>query len=237
VLAFDIHGKFVPTLFRSYFESKEKYRCEIPIWQVAMATISDPVVMLPVKLKNTKDAEPKEFVDASIIGYSNPSREALNEGKSIFGERSIKAIINIGTGDRAHTTTPDQLSSWFPTTVHLALVPLLYEISTDPNRVAAELERDGIQGRFYARFSVESGLHAIHSMNFTRKSRNSVDSQTDTYLKSNPDKAGRIRGWSTELTGMSRAGASPVSNNGSGSISQPQSSSTMLALSDAMTMR
>ncbi|KAE8454421.1 hypothetical protein EG329_000043 [Mollisiaceae sp. DMI_Dod_QoI] len=153
--------------------------------------------MAPVQLKYMEDSGPKDFIDASIVGYSNPSREALSEGKSISNGRHIKCLINLGTGDRAHTTNPEELGSWFPTAAHLALIRLLYNISTDPLKVAHELERDGLEGRFYGRFSVESGLYTVHSMDFSETARKTIISQTEGYLTR--DIRGRIRGWSVEL--------------------------------------
>lgn len=159
--------------------------------------------MLPVRLENIRTSEPGFFIDASVVGYSNPSREALNEGKRISNEHPIKALINIGTGDRRQTRTPNKLRSWFPTKVHLALIRLLKEVSTDPHRVAHELERDGIEGRFYGRYSVKTGLHTVHSMDFSHNARLSITSQTTSYLTQHV--VGRIRGWSTELNDSSNS--------------------------------
>ncbi|KAF8853857.1 subtilisin-like protein, partial [Acephala macrosclerotiorum] len=191
VLAFDVHGRATPTIFRSYFTSAGERRCDIPIWKIAMAVISDPDNMSP----DFSLMRPLQAI------YSNPSREALNEGKRISNGHPIKAVINIGTGDRRQTRTPNKFHSWIPTKVHLELIRLLEEVSTDPHRVAHELERDGIEGRFYGRYSVESGLHTVHSMDFSKTARRTIISETETYLTE--DVVGRIKGWSAELTGSS----------------------------------
>jgi hypothetical protein len=175
-------------------------------------------------LKYPEEVELRRLIDASVVGYSNPSREALNEGKSISNGWSIKVIMNIGAGDRAQTTTPDRLSSSLPSRVHIALVRLLYEVSTDAKRVAYELERDGIDGRFYGRLNVESGLRSVHGMKFTTKSRTKIYSKTEDYLRCNPNVVGRINAWSTKLReSLDHTGESDQTNNDATYQSQTES--------------
>jgi hypothetical protein len=164
-----------------------------------MAIVSNPVALIPVQLQYPKNTSPRDFIDASIVGYSNPSREALIEGKGIFNGTVIKALINIGTGDRAQMRDPDELRSRVPTNSQLALIRLLAKVSNDPHRVSHEMERDALEGRSYCRYSVQSGLHGIHNLNFSNTARQIIEAQTEGYLS--PEVVARLEGWSAELRG------------------------------------
>jgi hypothetical protein len=195
VLAFDIHAPSIPIRFRSYLSKKDLDPHRIEIWRLALAAICNPSILKPVRL-NTSPG-PTILMDASIAGYSNPSREALDEASRIWSPRSIKYLFNIGTGDRAQTSDSTGLSSNCISFVHLAFIKLLRTVASDPEKVVHELKREALlKGFDYKRFSVDSGLHVVHSSEWTSKSQEKIRAQTTMYLaRIEPD----LNLWSEKL--------------------------------------
>jgi hypothetical protein len=198
VLALDIHAPRIASRFRSYSSKMHPEQLEIPIWQVALAAVSNPHDMIPFHV--TGRGFSGHYIEAGIMGYSNPSREAFSEAADIWTSESIKYVLSIGCGTPPQTTVPSKLSSSIPSVAHLALVKFLHTVSSDTERVTVDMKRDAASGRFnFTRWSVDDGLHMIHSSAWTASSHDEIEAKTRFYLTLEHVREG-LRGWSHILT-------------------------------------
>ena len=146
------------------------------IWQAAMATIAIPLEMDAVKIDDA------EFFSAAIAGFSNPTKEALDEATRIWNLDALQTVINIGSGGWGKNLLNDGLrTSWFPV---LDLIQFQSYVTTGSERVAEEMDREARVGSFdYTRFSVASDLEVRRS-EWSETARQMILSATKSYLMS-----------------------------------------------------
>jgi hypothetical protein len=211
VLAFDINAPQDVTRFQSYSTAFDRARWaqhQIPIWEVALAAISSPHDMVPVHLSNGSFTG--YYIDASIMGYSNVSREAVDEGSRIWQyPSSVKYVFNLGCGPSAPSTAPNWLRSFVPTIAHLALTRFIYTVSTDCERAARQMNEHSLsRGYKFARFNVDkTNLQRVNISEWTADSRNVVGAETRSYLGTIDE---QLKGWGRILQNQGSLHESPL---------------------------
>jgi predicted acylesterase/phospholipase RssA len=61
------------------------------IWEVARATMAAPMLFLPIEIDGIL------YGDASL-GFNNPTKEAIEEARSIWPNRDIGILVSLGSG-------------------------------------------------------------------------------------------------------------------------------------------
>lgn len=130
-----------PHRIRAY-NSRTDTKCgSYTIVEVGAAAAALALEFLPVRLGSTGI----EYMDSGVVGYGNPSREALDETNRIWSTQP-QCLVDIGVGGDSE---PALRTLW-------NLLDLGMFISLDRNRVAQELFREASTMRMkYFRFNVE----------------------------------------------------------------------------------
>lgn len=181
VLAVNIHGSLsLPIRFRSYRTDSGQPMNNTTIWRVALAAICDPRLLKPIEA--TQDGRGC-YIDASLIGFMNPSREAFAESSALWKHPSAIAVLcNIGCESSNRSFNLADLSSDSTEIAQHAIVRLLRESTLNTQRTSLELDRE-MKGTYH-HFSVDSGLSHI-SMNDWAASKpgGTIDTRTAEYLE------------------------------------------------------
>jgi hypothetical protein len=151
----------VPLRLTSYTSRMDPIATNCYLWEAAVAIEASPTFYVPVFIGQP----PVPYISAGP-GFSNPTKEALDEAVRVWQLSGIGSIISLGTG----TTFPARLDvDQIPTTSGIfqisklvALIHTLSAIAIDTERVHLELARDAnLLGLKYFRFSVSEGLQGL----------------------------------------------------------------------------
>jgi len=158
-----------PQAFCTY--SPRGYALNPTIVEALCATMTIPSLFSPVKIG--RRLREQSFIGGPL-GGNNPTRELLNEARSIFGaDRRVAQIISIGSG------LPRVLSMESPTNVD-AVHRLLTEIATDCEGVARELFTRLFNIDAYLRLNVDRGMEDITVQDWGRLG--DIESHTTAYI-------------------------------------------------------
>lgn len=103
---------------------------------------------------------PERFTDGGIR-CNNPTKEVMDEARSIFGEdRQLGTLTSLGAGYNG--TIGFSASDTFQNTEPTQLLEVLNNLATDCEKVACEVEekRSSMPGRYF-RFNVTHGVENV----------------------------------------------------------------------------
>jgi hypothetical protein len=130
----------------------------------AALSLSTPVKIGP--------SAPQVKVVSGVIGLRNPSREAIQEAKRIFGEeRRVCLVISLGSGQEA------------PPTVEKNMPETWKNVVLSSQRVTDELFYRFSPTSFYHRLSVDRGMENIPPLKWDDALHDKVVSHTIDYLQ------------------------------------------------------
>jgi hypothetical protein len=147
------------------------------ILQAAVASVTMPLESEPVRLRGM------QLISASVNGYSNPSKELLDEATYIWDISDLKAVVSLGSGERAMRSPKNSVGL-------MDFIQSMTYTVTDTERVVQEMYRDSRILNFdYFRLNVPQSLDHIHRLNWSISER--VQDHTGQYL-SRIDTQGKI---------------------------------------------
>ena len=163
-----------PRLFRSYrVEKNESANCKI--WEAIRGTMAHPKLFKPISIASVGGIE-EYFVDGGLR-CNNPSKQVLNEAKSLFGERPINVFLSLGSGHQGVIGSDVQKA-----TKLADLLSMLQDIAFDCEQTADEVAKifDGASGRYF-RLNVVHGTGQIPLEDWAQSG--DILSHTKAYLQ------------------------------------------------------
>ena len=162
-------------------EKNESTNCKI--WEAIRATMAHPRLFKPISIAGVGGIE-ECFVDGGVR-CNNPSKQVLNEAKSLFGERSINVFLSLGSGHQGVIGSDTQKA-----TKLADLLPMLQGIAFDCEQTADEVAKmfDSASDRYF-RLNVAQGTSQIQLEDWTQSG--DIVSHTKAYLQ-DIDITGRI---------------------------------------------
>lgn len=159
-------------LIRTYSVARRQYNETIV--NAMLAALATPPLFHPVRIG--WGWERQEHVISGSMGFNNPTKEAIEEAKRIFGEdRSISVIINLGSG----LQNPPRLDS----STTNELYETLGNIVCDSEKVADELSRRFAHSSIYHRFSVDRGMESRAPTAWEEDVLANICTQTKAYIE------------------------------------------------------
>jgi hypothetical protein len=118
----------------------------------------------------------KESLVAGAIGFNNPTKQALDEAKRMFGSnQETSLVLSLGSGHRH----PHGLQ----TGVGDEMRQRLDDLAQSGKKTAAELSKRFENSTFYHRFSVESGLENLSMTGWTEEDIGTITAHTKVYME------------------------------------------------------
>ena len=135
------------------------------IWEASRATTAAPTFFDPITIEKPGEAK-ITFVDPGIARCNNPSLQALQEARDIWGPQTqFQCFISIGTGGVSIAKLKDHESifgrMFKRADTYLKLAYALKEIATDCKATHENMERVPDLEDVYSRFNVETGLDSV----------------------------------------------------------------------------
>jgi hypothetical protein len=159
---------------RSYTSRSDPVATKCKVWQVALATLANPLWDMPVEIGHP----PVQYCSA-ILGFGNPAKETFHEAVRIWQFPGIDLLVSIGSGKgRAVRLDPQALNL----TAMTGILNAMSNAMTDRERVDIDLGRDAkLLDLKYFRFNVESGLEDVASSEWEQRVK--VAGKTQIYLR------------------------------------------------------
>jgi predicted acylesterase/phospholipase RssA len=127
----------------------------------------------PVK---TGPAHSKEWMAGGATCYNNPTKQALEEAKRVFGpDHKASIILSLGSGHRH----PQSLHNG----VKEGLQHVLDDLAQSGEQTAEELSQRFDNSTFYNRFSVDPGLEKVSITGWTEDELGTITSHTKVYTQ------------------------------------------------------
>ena len=179
---------------RSYAtEDSDPFQAQI--WQVARATSAAPTYFLPIDINGVTYGD-------GLIGWNNPTKEAISEAKYIWPGRPIACVVSIGTGleDAIQLATESKAPSItgvlgqlfrsltpkqaFELSVAQYCVSCITSCERIHGQVASNLANYGIDGPLqYVRLNVPQGMTKIGFQEW--KKFKVIAAMTEDYMQEN----------------------------------------------------
>ena len=185
VIAMHTNSLRMPVRLRSYDTRMDSaVRC-CKIWEAARATAASLDRFSPIQIGPMGVS----YVDAGL-GFSNPAKDAFDEGARIWHLPDIGCLVSIGAGASSPArieTPPDSMSL-----LRIAglenlqraqeLLRAIYKSSTDCDRTHEELFRDArLLDLNYFRFNVDAGFEDVGRYEASKVA--TLRTETDRYLQ------------------------------------------------------
>jgi predicted acylesterase/phospholipase RssA len=118
----------------------------------------------------------KESLVSGAIGFSNPTKQALDEAKRVFGsDHKVSIVLDLRSGRRHPRSLQDATKD--------GLRQLLDDLAQSADETAADLLQRFENSTFYHRFSVDSGLEDLSITGWTEDELGTIASHTKAYIQ------------------------------------------------------
>lgn len=158
-------------LLRTYRAASPEYNCTIV--EAALAAMAHPAWFPAVKIGPNYC---KETLIGGNAGFNNPTKNALEEAKRVFGvEQRVSVVISLGSGQKP----PQSL-------VNPAIKELqesLGEMALNGGGVDEELGRRFAKSSFYYRFSVNPAMGEITITDWDEDKLGAIVGHTKAYIE------------------------------------------------------
>jgi predicted acylesterase/phospholipase RssA len=158
-------------LIRTYRGPSAEYN--FTIIEAIQAATALPGWFPPVK---AGPAHSKESLAAGANGYNNPTKQALEEAKRVFGpDHKASIILSFGSGHRHPQCLHNGVKDGFQ--------DVLDDLAHSGDQTAEELSQRFESSTFYNRFSVDSGLEKVSITGWTEDELGTITSHTKVYTQ------------------------------------------------------
>lgn len=171
----------MPCAFRTY-PANINAMPDCPIWKALRASTAHPELFKTIEIRELGVGQ--HYVGG--LSFSNPTAQMLKEAATLFPDRAVASVVNIGTGHTRTIQVPHsrRFEHFLPIgalTISRAL-KVAHEIAMDNERVAEEMaDRFSKTKGIYYRLSVDQGMQNIAPSEWGKQSE--VASHTTAYLQ------------------------------------------------------
>jgi hypothetical protein len=111
-----------------------------------------------------------------VIGFSNPTKQALDEAKRMFGsDRKASLVLSLGSGRRHPKSLHNEMED--------GLRQVLDDMAQSGEEAAQELSQRFEGSTFYHRLSVDSGLENMSTTGWAEDELGTITSHTKVYIQ------------------------------------------------------
>jgi hypothetical protein len=141
--------------------------------EAIQAATAVPSWFPPVKVG---PAHSRESLVAGTVGFSNPTKQALDEAKKMFGsDHKASVVLSLGSGRRRPRSLQDGTKD--------GLRQPPDDLAQSADETAAELSQRFESSTFYHRLSVDSGLEDVSITGWSEDELGTITSHTRVYIQ------------------------------------------------------